>query len=46
MIKRDFYLDQIIQSMWDGQIKVITGLKRSGKSMLLFELFKDYLSIL
>lgn len=46
MIKRDFYLDQIIQSMCDGQIKVITGLKRSGKSVLLFELFKDYLSIL
>ena len=46
MIKRDFYLDQIIQSMWDGQIKVITGLKKSGKSVLLFELFKDYLSIL
>ena len=46
MIKRDFYLDQIIQSMWDGQIKVIIGLKRSGKSVLLFELFKDYLSIL
>ena len=46
MIKRDFYLDQIIQSMLDGQIKVITGLKRSGKSVLLFELFKDYLSIL
>ncbi len=46
MIKRDFYLDQIIQSMRDGQIKVITGLKRSGKSVLLFELFKDYLSIL
>ena len=43
MIKRDFYLTQIIQSMWDGQIKVITGLRRSGKSVLLFELFKDYL---
>lgn len=27
MIKRDFYLHQIIQSMWDGQIKVITGLR-------------------
>ena len=43
MIQRDFYLNQIIQSMWDGQIKVITGLRRSGKSVLLFELFKDYL---
>lgn len=43
MINRDFYLNQIIQSMWDGQIKVITGLRRSGKSVLLFELFKDYL---
>ena len=43
MIKRDFYLNQIIQSMWDGQIKVITRLRRSGKSVLLFELFKDYL---
>lgn len=43
MIKRDFYLNQIIQSMWDGQIKVITGLRRSGKSVLLFELFKDCL---
>ena len=40
---RDFYLNQIIQSMWDGQIKVITGLRRSGKSVLLFELFKDHL---
>lgn len=43
MIMRDFYLNQIIQSMWDGQIKVITGLRRSGKSVLLFELFKNYL---
>ena len=29
--------------MWDGQIKVITGLRRCEKSALLFELFKDYL---
>ena len=43
MIKRDFYLNQIKASMWDGQIKVITGLRRSGKSTLLFELFKEYL---
>lgn len=43
MINRDFYLKQIKSSMWDGQIKVITGLRRSGKSVLLFELFYDYL---
>jgi hypothetical protein len=43
MINRDFYLKQICSSMWDGQIKVITGLRRSGKSVLLFELFYDYL---
>ena len=43
MINRNYYLNQIINSMWDGQIKVITGLRRVGKSILLFELFKDYL---
>ena len=43
MIKRDFYLNQLKTSMWDGQIKVITGLRRAGKSVLLFELFKNEL---
>ena len=43
MLRRDFYLNQIINSMWDGQVKVITGLRRVGKSVLLFELFKNYL---
>jgi Predicted ATPase (AAA+ superfamily) len=43
MIARDFYLNQIKDNMWDGQIKVLTGLRRSGKSVLLFELFYDYL---
>ncbi len=43
MIKRDFYLNQIIERMWDGNIKVITGIRRGGKSTLLFQLFKDYL---
>lgn len=43
MIKRDFYLNQIIERMWDGNIKVITGIRRGGKSTLLFELFKEYL---
>lgn len=29
--------------MWNGEIKVITGLRHSGKSVLLLELFKNYL---
>ncbi len=43
MITRDFYLNQIIERMWDGNIKVITGIRRVGKSTLLFELFSEYL---
>lgn len=43
MIKRDYYLNQIIDRMWNGNIKVITGIRRGGKSTLLFKLFKDYL---
>ena len=43
MIQRDFYLDRLKARMWDGNIKVITGVRRGGKSTLLFTLFKDYL---
>ena len=43
IIKRDFYLNQIIDRMWDGRIKVITGIRRGGKSTLLLTLFKEYL---
>ena len=43
MIKREFYLSQIIRHMHNGEIKVITGIRRCGKSVLLFELFRDYL---
>ena len=43
MINRVYYLNQIISKMWDGNIKVITGIRRCGKSTLLFELFYDYL---
>ena len=42
-IKRDIYLNQIISYMWDGQIKVITGIRRCGKSYLLRILFRNYL---
>lgn len=43
MVKRDFYLNRIIYNMWNGEIKVITGIRRSGKSVLLFDLFYNYL---
>ena len=43
MIKRDFYLNRIKHNMWNGEIKVITGIRRCGKSVLLFDLFYDYL---
>ncbi len=43
MIKRDYYLNKIIDKMWNGLVKVITGIRRCGKSYLLFTLFKQYL---
>ena len=43
MIKRDSYLQRLIHNMWNGEIKVITGIRRCGKSVLLFDLFYDYL---
>ena len=42
-IKRDTYLAQLVSRMWNGQVKVITGIRRCGKSFLLFELFYNYL---
>ncbi|MCR4615502.1 MAG: ATP-binding protein [Clostridiales bacterium] len=42
-IKRDIYLNRIVSYMWDGQVKVITGLRRCGKSYLLRTIFKRYL---
>ena len=42
-IKRDLYLKKIISLMWDGQVKVITGIRRCGKSYLLGNIFKKYL---
>lgn len=43
MIKRDFYLQKIKNRMHNGMIKVITGIRRCGKSYLLFNIFSDYL---
>lgn len=43
MIKRDYYLNRMIHNMWNGEVKVITGIRRCGKSVLLFDLFYEYL---
>lgn len=42
-IRRDIYLNKLISKRHNGLIKVITGMRRCGKSYLLFNLFKDYL---
>lgn len=43
-IRRDRYLKELISYMWDGQVKVITGIRRCGKSYLLKILFRKYLA--
>ena len=43
MIKRDSYLNCMIHHMRNGEVKVITGIHRCGKSVLLFDLFYEYL---
>ena len=42
-IKRDKYLNDLINRMHNGMIKVVTGIRRCGKSYLLFTIFKKYL---
>lgn len=42
-IKRDKYLNNLINRMHNGMIKVVTGIRRCGKSYLLFNIFKNYL---
>lgn len=43
IIQRNKYLNKLITKKWNGMIKVITGIRRCGKSYLLFELFKKHL---
>lgn len=43
MIKRDKYLNDLINRMHNGMIKVVTGIRRCGKSYLIFNIFKNYL---
>ena len=42
-IERTSYLNQLIASQNNGLIKIITGIRRCGKSYLLFNIFYDYL---
>ena len=42
-VRRDRYLNNLIDRMHNGMIKVITGVRRCGKTYLLFELFGNYL---
>ena len=43
VIERKQYLDELIKKKDNGRIKIITGIRRCGKSYLLFELYKNYL---
>ena len=43
IIKRDYYLKKIINKRENGRIKIITGIRRCGKSYLLFNLYQEYL---
>ena len=42
-IKRDRYLQRLVERRHNGFVKIITGIRRCGKSFLLFRLFRDYL---
>ena len=43
IIKRDLYLNRLIERQNNGMIKVVTGIRRCGKSFLIFKLYKKYL---
>ena len=43
LIRRDLYLNKLISKKHNGMIKVVTGIRRCGKSFLLFMLFKNHL---
>ena len=44
IIRRDLYLNKLIKKQHNGQVKIITGMRRTGKSYLLFQLFHQYLT--
>ena len=42
-IERNYYLNKLIEKRGNGRVKVVTGIRRCGKSVLLFDIFGDYL---
>ena len=43
IFERKYYLNQLIQGIGNGMVKIVTGIRRCGKSFLLFNLFRNYL---
>ncbi len=43
VIQRNQYINELISKRWNGKVKIITGIRRCGKSFLLFALYKNYL---
>ena len=43
IIQRDQYVSELLSKRWNGKVKIITGIRRCGKSFLLSTLYKDYL---
>ena len=43
IINRQEYIDKLLAKRWNGKVKIITGIRRCGKSFLLSKLFKQRL---
>ena len=43
VIQREQYISELISKRWNGKVKIVTGIRRCGKSFLLFTLYKNYL---
>lgn len=43
IIEREQYVNELLSKRWNGKVKIITGIRRCGKSFLLLTLYKDYL---
>ena len=43
VINRDRYVSELLSKRWNGKVKIITGIRRCGKSFLLFTLYKNFL---